>query len=168
MPFVQGQQISTHTLRVEGDCPLPSTTSTRWTSFYPRPHMEGDCLTGSRSSYFYPRPPHGGRLKHGKNTVSPEQFLPTPSRRGRPTQNNLKTTHRKFLPTPSRRGRLDTLSWSGITGEFLPTPSAWRATLYLPNTLLCKTDFYPRPRVEGDLFVYDRRRREMISTHALA
>ena len=45
VPFVQGQQISTHTLRVEGDCPLPSTTSTRWTSFYPRP-------------------PHGGRLYH--------------------------------------------------------------------------------------------------------
>ena len=61
VPFVQGQQISTHTLRVEGDCPLPSTTSTRWTSFYPRP-------------------PHGGRLlqqlaeKHGITI-----FLPTPS-----------------------------------------------------------------------------------------
>ena len=41
VPFVQGQQISTHTLRVEGDCPLPSTTSTRWTSFYPRPPHGG-------------------------------------------------------------------------------------------------------------------------------
>ena len=87
VPFVQGQQISTHTLRVEGDCPLPSTTSTRWTSFYPRPphggrrklteknkkiiqlsthalRMEGDFITSifvNINSSFYPRPPHGGR-----------------------------------------------------------------------------------------------------------
>ena len=51
VPFVQGQQISTHTLRVEGDCPLPSTTSTRWTSFYPRPPHGGRHETaGWRSS----------------------------------------------------------------------------------------------------------------------
>ena len=59
VPFVQGQQISTHTLRVEGDCPLPSTPSTRWTSFYPRPHMEGDFASPQgrqRLADFYPRP----------------------------------------------------------------------------------------------------------------
>lgn len=51
VPFVQGQQTSTHTLRVEGDCPLPSTTSTRWTSFYPRPPHGGRHETaGWRSS----------------------------------------------------------------------------------------------------------------------
>ena len=51
VPFVQGQQISTHTLRVEGDCPLPSTTSTRWTSFYPRsPHGGRHETAGWRSS----------------------------------------------------------------------------------------------------------------------
>ena len=59
VPFVQGQQISTHALRVEGDCPLPSTPSTRWTSFYPRPHMEGDFASPQgrqRLADFYPRP----------------------------------------------------------------------------------------------------------------
>ena len=64
VPFVQGQQISTHTLRVEGDCPLPSTTSTRWTSFYPRPHKEGDFsghLPSIAKSAFLSTPSHGGR-----------------------------------------------------------------------------------------------------------
>ena len=60
VPFVQGQQISTHTLRVEGDCPLPSTTSTRWTSFYPRP-------------------PHGGRLSDRLKVGDSLIFLSTPS-----------------------------------------------------------------------------------------
>ena len=65
VPFVQGQQISTHTLRVEGDCPLPSTTSTRWTSFYPRP-------------------PHGGRLCKSAGAAAACRSLPTPSHGGRP------------------------------------------------------------------------------------
>ena len=60
VPFVQGQQISTHALRVEGDCPLPSTTSTRWTSFYPRP-------------------PHGGRLSDRLKVGDSLIFLSTPS-----------------------------------------------------------------------------------------
>lgn len=63
VPFVQGQQISTHTLRVEGDCPLPSTTSTRWTSFYPRP-------------------PHGGRPARRPLVLPGSDFYPRPRTEG--------------------------------------------------------------------------------------
>lgn len=79
VPFVQGQQISTHTLRVEGDCPLPSTTSTRWTSFYPRPPHGGrlPALTHRHQSRqnFYPRPHMEGdicdvQLRVGDQAIS--------------------------------------------------------------------------------------------------
>ena len=80
VPFVQGQQISTHTLRVEGDCPLPSTTSTRWTSFYPRP-------------------PHGGRLSDRLKVVI---FLSTPSA-WRATDQGAKICHRGRISTHALR-----------------------------------------------------------------
>lgn len=69
VPFVQGQQISTHTLRVEGDCPLPSTTSTRWTSFYPRPPHGGRLFPRGGQAlvrHFYPRPHMEGDSKHAE------------------------------------------------------------------------------------------------------
>lgn len=57
------QQISIHTLRMEGDT-VSGRRCTGATNFYPRPHMEGDdALAQSRIALknFYPRPPHGGR-----------------------------------------------------------------------------------------------------------
>ena len=124
VPFVQGQQISTHTLRVEGDCPLPSTTSTRWTSFYPRPphggrhetagwrssmctisihalRMEGDssmARTRFPRSNFYPRPRVEGDVNIPSWVPGLGGFLPTPSRRGR----------RRFPPRGVEQFRIST------------------------------------------------------------
>ncbi len=86
VPFVQGQQISTHTLRVEGDCPLPSTTSTRWTSFYPRP-------------------PHGGRLSDRLKVGDSLIFLSTPSAwRATRSETGFAIRGSDFYPRPHVEG----------------------------------------------------------------
>ena len=86
VPFVQGQQISTHTLRVEGDCPLPSTTSTRWTSFYPRP-------------------PHGGRPVSAIRSAAATEFLPTPSAwRATRSETGFAIRGSDFYPRPHVEG----------------------------------------------------------------
>ncbi len=77
--------ISIPALRVEGDCPLPSTTSTRWTSFYPRP-------------------PHGGRLSDRLKVGDSLIFLSTPSRRGRHPAARIRGCRTYFYPRPRVEG----------------------------------------------------------------
>ena len=171
MPFVQGQQISTHTLRVEGDCPLPSTTSTRWTSFYPRPphggrhetagwrssmctisihalRMEGDISSphvSGRQKNFYPRPRVEGDWTLSPGAVLQGNFYPRPPHVGRhmPFFHGIRVT--EFLPTPSHGGRRRQRScerrWYSISTHAL----TWRATQ-------CR---------------FSRRLHGLISTHAL-
>ena len=57
------QQISIHTLRMEGDT-VSGRRCTGATNFYPRPHMEGDKslrLLWMSAVVFLPTPSHGGR-----------------------------------------------------------------------------------------------------------
>ena len=163
VPFVQGQQISTHTLRVEGDCPLPSTTSTRWTSFYPRP-------------------PHGGRqsdrLKVGDSLI----FISTPSawratscldgclRVGRISIHALRDESVVVgisIHALRMEGDISSPHVSGRQKNFYPRPRVEG------NRGDCvaigdRPDFYPPPRVEGDPKQRQLEQRLLISTHALA
>ena len=129
--FSQGQAISIHALREEGD--------------------DGTAHAGKLPAYFYPRPPRGGRRKcrpfHGRR----KDFYPRPPRGGRPRQQNrgkrtgifLSTpsarratcwaaqrprTRPYFYPRPPRGGRLQTGIEYNAQIEFLSTPSARRAT----------------------------------------
>ena len=104
-------QISTHTLREEGDCPLlgrghrPGHISTHTL------REEGDCLDvlailGQRLN-FYPHPPRGGRRQGAAGRKCPDaDFYPHPPRGGRPlTVGNLQVELTDFYPHPPRGGR---------------------------------------------------------------
>ena len=102
------QQISIHTLRMEGDT-VSGRRCTGATNFYPRPHMEGDKslrLLWMSAVVFLPTPSHGGRRRFSAISDCAKEFLPTPSA-WRATSEDI--------DIPRSAG-------------FLSTPSAWRAT----------------------------------------
>ena len=101
--------------------------------FYPRPHMEGDCLSQSITS-------------HGK------QFLPTPSHGGRQIARAVERVPNDFYPRPHMEGdrapNLQCHSRYRISTHAL----TWRATGGQNNDSDKPRDFYPRPHMEGDVF----------------
>ena len=85
VPFVQGQQISTHALHIEGDPERTGWSCPANKDFYPRPRVEGD------------RRPAFGR-------ISLNNFYPRPRVEGDGSRWGTPSTRMRFLPTPSRRG----------------------------------------------------------------
>ena len=105
----QGQSISIHALREEGDF-----------SQYSFPLDIHD---------FYPRPPRGGRPKDPDRVRAPWEISIHALREEGDGQSKARcTAWRNFYPRPPRGGRL--LGQNGVIlhAEFLSTPSARRAT----------------------------------------
>ena len=164
--------ISTHALRMEGDCQLSFDLRLHKLHFYPRPpHGGRPCSQFTMSltlSYFYPRPPHGGRHCSSVAYCETGNFYPRPPHGGRPIMQDAEDDNAPFLPTPSAWRATFFLLGFFIISVFLPTPSAWRATAAPTSSTTPSADFYPRPPHGG------RRNRTgfntmiiYISTHAL-
>ncbi len=180
-----GDKISIHALRVEGDrFPLRLAYTSFY--FYPRPpgggrHQES---TGEltlelflstpsgwratslafvflcRYTYFYPRPPGGGRPWAGNSAaLHQKHFYPRPPGGGRPQQPAINIVNTNvFLSTPSG-WRATFISWRPVTPSpiFLSTPSGWRATSLTPLiTLMTPEISIHALRVEGDFVVFEQ------------
>ena len=156
VPFVQGQQISTHTLRVEGDCPLPSTTSTRWTSFYPRPPHGGRLFPRGGQAlvrHFYPRPHMEGDPCGREKTSKCFDFYPRPHMEGDSYRISSLHDVLDFYPRPHMEGDKRPSVRRTALQIFLPTPSHGGRQRRRQRTYRRRRDFYPRPHMEGDAVI---------------
>ena len=102
------------------------------------------------------------------NIYIKEDFYPRPRVEGDSSAKSCGGRPSVFLPTPSRGGRPKMHIFSIALAIISFHALAWRATGGSPCQDLSIADFYPRPRVEGDVFIPNFSFPEVaISTHAL-
>ena len=102
------------------------------------------------------------------NIYIKEDFYPRPRVEGDSSAKSCGGRPSVFLPTPSRGGRPKMHIFSIALAIISTHALAWRATGGSPCQDLSIADFYPRPRVEGDVFIPNFSFPEVaISTHAL-
>ena len=130
----QGQGISIHALREEGDGRKSRRSSGRW--------------------YFYPRPPRGGRPSFMLGTLRATRISIHALREegDARTHRERKSEQKYFYPRPPRGGRRRLQPCIIPPQEFLSTPSARRATKTVPPPTTAETNFYPRPPRGGRPF----------------
>ena len=108
---VRGRSISIHSLRMEGDNEVMSTSDMLEISIHSL-RMEGDCGHTNQFAirqHFNPLPPHGGRRMN--NSCSSGCLI--------------------FQSTPSAWRETKQVRTVGLSTAFQSTPSAWRETLTL-------------------------------------
>ena len=146
--FSQGQAISIHALREEGD---------------------PDNKTGGKGlGYFYPRPPRGGR--HAGQRRGRERghiSIHALREEGDSRQASSTTLKSNFYPRPPRGGRRSRYDNNDTGDAFLSTPSARRATSSLFHANASEAISIHALREEGDAAAPTECLCAKISIHAL-
>src|SRR5699024_10068861 len=128
----QGDHISTHALREEGDAFRAARVKRGCNISTHALREEGDGVAHSLQHVdtdFYPRPPRGGRPCTTGCCKFSSLFLPTPSaRRATGVADSLQHVDSNFYPRPPRGGRRPCGRQPIRTQLSLPAPSARRAT----------------------------------------
>ena len=132
--------ISIHSLRMEGDRPVPPPKKSSTPISIHSLRMEGDhsavYAVFQRKKHFNPLPPHGGRRSERTQRGRLFVFQSTPSawRETSPLAFRKKAAC-YFNPLPPHGGRPAIKIINGLRNQFQSTPSAWRET---PFFLSCR------------------------------
>ena len=145
---LQGEVISIHALRVEGDAVRLVDSGKKSISIHAL-RVEGDDGGFSATlnlEYFYPRPPGGGRRRYALRVRRPRAISIHALRvEGDNFCFVCSTLSANFYPRPPGGGRRVFRRFTGVFRRFLSTPSGWRATAqgfcFPPKP----PNFYPRP-----------------------
>ena len=168
--FSQGQAISIHALREEGDANADLFTGGGKISIHAlREEGDPDNKTGGKGlGYFYPRPPRGGR--HAGQRRGRERghiSIHALREEGDSRQASSTTLKSNFYPRPPRGGRRSRYDNNDTGDAFLSTPSARRATSSLFHANASEAISIHALREEGDAAAPTECLCAKISIHAL-